>query len=99
MRATHPLVYQAKLAFDLSSRKGVGSRGWYGDMAEGQNSLPIWRGVLRSFPPDTSPDKLRSGGLITGFDVEKRSLRKFNLTTLVGRLTALSPEGPASFYA
>ena len=43
VRGTHPLVYQAKLAFDLSSRKGVASREWYGDMAEGPDSLPIWR--------------------------------------------------------
>ena len=47
----------------------------------------------------TSPDKLRGGGLITVFDVEKRSLRKFNLTTLVGRLSAVTPDGQPSFCA
>jgi hypothetical protein len=41
----------------------------------------------------------RSGGLITVFDVEKRSLRKFNLTTLVGRLTAFAPGAQPSFCA
>ena len=56
-------------------------------------------GAARTMRFVTSPDKLRSGGLITVFDVEKRSLRKFNLAKLVGRLTALTPEGPASFYA
>ena len=48
-------------------------------------------GAVRTMRFTTSPDKLRSGGLITVFDVEKRSLRKFNLTTLVGRLTAFAP--------
>ena len=56
-------------------------------------------GAARTMRFATSPDKLRSGGLITVFDVEKRSLRKFNLATLVGRLTALTPEGPTAFYA
>ena len=56
-------------------------------------------GAARTMRFVTSPDKLRSGGLITVFDVEKRSLRKFNLATVVGRLTALTPEGPAFFYA
>ena len=42
---------------------------------------------------------MRSGGLITVYDVEKRSLRKFNLTTLVGRLTAFAPGAQPSFCA
>ena len=40
-------------------------------------------GAARTMRFATSPDKLRSGGLITVYDVEKRSLRKFNLATLV----------------
>ena len=47
----------------------------------------------------TSPENLRKGGLITVFDLEKRSLRKFNLTTLVGRLSAVAPDGQLSFCA
>ena len=53
-------------------------------------------GAARTMRFATSPDKLRSGGLITVYDVEKRSLRKFNLTTLVGRLT---PSAQPSFCA
>lgn len=47
----------------------------------------------------TSQDKLRGGGLITVFDVERRGLRKFNLATLVGRLSAVTPDGQLSFCA
>ena len=56
-------------------------------------------GAARTMRFVTSPDKLRNGGLITVFDVEKRSLRKFNLTTLVGRLTAFAPGLQPSFCA
>ena len=56
-------------------------------------------GAARTMRFVTSPDKLCSGGLITVFDVEKRSLRKFNLTTLVGRLTAFAPGAQPSFCA
>ena len=56
-------------------------------------------GAARTMRFVTSPDKLRSGGLITVFDVEKRSLRKFNLATLVGRLTAFAPGAQPSFCA
>ena len=56
-------------------------------------------GAARTMRFVTSPDKLRSGGLITVFDVEKRSLRKFNLTTLFGRLTAFAPGAQPSFCA
>ena len=41
VRATHLLVYQAKLAFEFGSRKGVTSRAWYGDRAEKQVAL-LW---------------------------------------------------------
>ena len=56
-------------------------------------------GAARTMRFVTSPDKLRSGGLITVFDVEKRSLRKFNLTTLVGRLSTVTRDGQLSFCA
>ena len=56
-------------------------------------------GAARTMRFTTSQDKLRGGGLITVFDVERRGLRKFNLTTLVGRLSAVTPEGQLSFCA
>jgi hypothetical protein len=56
-------------------------------------------GAARTMRFVTSPDKLRGGGLITVFDVEKRSLRKFNLATLVGRLSAVTTDGQLSFCA
>lgn len=56
-------------------------------------------GAARTMRFVTSPDKLRSGGHITVFDVEKRSLPKFNLATLVGRLTAFTPGTQPSFCA
>ena len=56
-------------------------------------------GAARTMRFVTSPEKLRSGGLVTVFDVEKRGLRKFNLATLVGRLTAVEPTGQVSFCA
>ena len=56
-------------------------------------------GAARTMRFVTSPDKLRSGGLITVFDVERGGLRNFNLTTLVGRLRAVTPDGQLSFCA
>jgi hypothetical protein len=56
-------------------------------------------GAARTMRFVTSPDKLRSGGLITVYDVEKRGLRKFNLATLVGRLSAVSSDAQLSFCA
>ncbi|WP_042724516.1 hypothetical protein [Chthoniobacter flavus] len=56
-------------------------------------------GATRTMRFVTSPEKLRGGGLITVFDVEKRSLRKFNLATLVGRLSAVTTDGQLSFCA
>ena len=43
VRVSHPLVYQPKLAFDVRRRIRVGSRRWYGDMAEWPINLPRWR--------------------------------------------------------
>ncbi|MEK0451639.1 MAG: hypothetical protein RL088_3907 [Verrucomicrobiota bacterium] len=56
-------------------------------------------GAARTMRFTTSPDKLRGGGLITVFDVERGGLRKFNLATLVGRLSAVTAEGQLSFCA
>jgi hypothetical protein len=56
-------------------------------------------GAARTMRFTTSQDKLRGGGLITVFDVERGGLRKFNLATLVGRLSAVTPEGQLSFCA
>ena len=56
-------------------------------------------GAARTMRFTTSQEKLRGGGLITVFDVEKRSLRKFNLATLVGRLSAIMPDGQLCFCA
>jgi hypothetical protein len=56
-------------------------------------------GAARTMRFTTSLDRLRGGGLITVFDVERRGLRKFNLTTLVGRLSAVTPDGQLSFCA
>ena len=56
-------------------------------------------GAARTMRFVTSPDKLRSGGVITVFDVERRGLRKFNLAKLVGRLSAVTSDGQLSFCA
>ena len=56
-------------------------------------------GAARTMRFTTSQDKLRGGGLITVFDVERGGLRKFNLTTIVGRLSAVTPDGQLSFCA
>ena len=56
-------------------------------------------GEARTMRFVTSEQSIRSGGLITVFDVENRSLRKFNLAKIVGRLSAIAPDGQLSFYA
>ena len=56
-------------------------------------------GAARTMRFTTSPEKLRGGGLITVYDVERGGLRKFNLSTLVGRLSAVTPDGQLSFCA
>ena len=56
-------------------------------------------GAARTMRFVTSEANLLTRGLITVYDVEKRSLRKFNLATLVGRLTALAPGAQPSFCA
>ena len=56
-------------------------------------------GEARTMRFVTSEDNIRSGGLITVFDVENRGLRKFNLAKVVGRLSAVAPDGQLSFFA
>ena len=56
-------------------------------------------GEARTMRFVTSEANIRSGGLITVFDVENRSLRKFNLAKVVGRLSAVAPDGQLSFCA
>ncbi len=46
-------------------------------------------GEARTMRFTTSPEKITGRGLITVWDVERRGLRKFNLATLVGRLTSI----------
>jgi len=80
-----------------SARAGGRGKGMQQPKTEYLGTFIKATGVARTMRFVTSPDKLRSGGLITVFDVEKRSLRKFNLATLVGRLTALTPGAQPSF--
>ena len=56
-------------------------------------------GAARTMRFVTSETNLRTRGLITVFDVERGGLRKFNLSTLVGRLSAITAEGQLSFCA
>jgi hypothetical protein len=45
--ARRPLVYRPKLAFDFVSRKGVGSRGWYGDIPPQADECPALSALSR----------------------------------------------------
>ena len=56
-------------------------------------------GEARTMRFATSEQNIRSGGLITIYDVENRGLRKFNLAKVVGRLSAVAPDGQLSFCA
>ena len=56
-------------------------------------------GEARTMRFATSEENIRCGGLITVFDVENRGLRKFNLAKIVGRLSAIAPDGQLSFCA
>jgi hypothetical protein len=56
-------------------------------------------GEARTMRFVASETNIRAGGLITVFDVENRGLRKFNLGKLVGRLSAVAPDGQLSFCA
>ena len=82
-----------------SARAGGRGKGMQQPKTEYVGTFIKATGAARTMRFVTSPDKLRSGGLITVFDVEKRSLRKFNLAMLVGRLTALTPGAQPSFVA
>lgn len=56
-------------------------------------------GQMRTMRFVSSEKNIQSGGLITVYDVENRGLRKFNLATLVGRLTAINSGASVSFCA
>ena len=47
-------------------------------------------GEARTMRFTTSEANLQKRGLITVYDVESRGLRKFNLNTLIGRLSAVA---------
>ena len=48
-------------------------------------------GESRTMRFTTSETNLQKRGLITVYDVENRGLRKFNLSTLIGRIAAVAP--------
>ena len=81
VRDTHPLVYHPKLAFDFRRRIRVTSRGWYGDMAEGTISLPIWRepSILDQIVEQTRLERLQCRLLVA----EKLSLGLAHLAALL----------------
>ena len=56
-------------------------------------------GEARTMRFVTSEQNIRSGGLVTVYDVENKGLRKFNLAKLIGRLSAIAPDGQLSFCA
>jgi len=56
-------------------------------------------GEARTMRFVTSEQNIRSGGLITVFDVENRGLRKFNFAKISGRLSVIAPDGQLSFCA
>ena len=56
-------------------------------------------GEARTMRFVTSEQNIRSGGLITVFDVENRGLRKFNFAKIIGRLSVIAPDGQLSFCA
>ena len=54
-------------------------------------------GEARTMRFTTSDTNLQKRGLITVYDVENRGLRKFNLSTLIGRIAAVAPATGLSF--
>jgi hypothetical protein len=82
-----------------SARAGGRAKGMQQPKTEYLGTFIKASGAARTMRFVTSPDNLRCGGLITVFDVEKHGLRKFNLNTLVGRLSAITPDGLLSFCA
>ena len=56
-------------------------------------------GEARTMRFTTSAANLSKRGMITVWDVENRGLRKFNLSTLIGRIAAVSPACGLSFCA
>ena len=82
-----------------SARAGGRGKGMQQPKTEYIGTFIKATGATRTMRFVTSPDKLRGGGLITVFDVEQRGLRKFNLATLFGRLSAVPAEGQLSSCA
>lgn len=56
-------------------------------------------GEVRTMRFTTSEENLRKQGLITVYDVENRGLRKFNLSTLIGRIAVVPSNAALSFCA
>jgi hypothetical protein len=54
-------------------------------------------GEARTMRFTTSEANLKKCGLITVYDVEKCGLRKFNLSTLIGRIAMVSDAHALSF--
>ena len=54
-------------------------------------------GQARTMRFTTSEANLMKSGLITVYDVENRSLRKFNLSTLIGRIATVPSTAALSF--
>jgi len=54
-------------------------------------------GEARTMRFTTSETNLQKRGLITVYDVENRGLRKFNLSTLIGRIAVVAPATGLSF--
>ena len=56
-------------------------------------------GEVRTMRFTTSEENLRKQGLITVYGVENRGLRKFNLSTLIGRIAVVPSNVALSFCA
>jgi hypothetical protein len=54
-------------------------------------------GQARTMRFTTSEANLMKSGLITVYDVENRGLRKFNLSTLIGRIATVPSTAALSF--
>jgi hypothetical protein len=54
-------------------------------------------GQARTMRFTTSEANLKKSGLITVYDVENRGLRKFNLSTLIGRIAMVPSAAALSF--
>ena len=82
-----------------SERTGGRSSGMKTNKSQYVGTFLKASGEARTMRFATSEENIRCGGLITVFDVENRGLRKFNLGTIIGRLSAIAPDGQLSFCA